>query len=322
MDSDAPASALTEEYQAMRHAVGGRLVRRDVLLLQGPDAVSYLQGQCSQEVESMSEGEARHALLLSPQGKLDALVRVVRTSGDAYLLDVDGGYGPAVRARLERFKLRVKVEIDDLDLPCLSLRGPDSALAAAQVPAAHRVDFSWNEVVGVDLFGPAAAVVPAHVRPAGPAAWEALRVEAGIPAMGREIDERTIAAEADLLDRCVSFTKGCYTGQELVARLDARGNKVARRLAGLVVEATSEPAPDGLDETGPIPDGTAVMETGGGAELGTVTSSAWSPVLGAVALAYLHRRLTPPAPVAMRTPGGTELAAEARPLPLVGGGRP
>lgn len=300
------------EYEALRHAVGGRLVRRDALRLRGPDAASYLQGQCSQDVESMALGATVDALVLEPQGKLDALVRVVRLEDDDYLLDVEGGWGRSLRARLERFKLRVKVEIEDVRLQCLALRGPEAAGAAAQVPAQHVARFDWNGVSGVDLFGPSMAV-PDGAATCGEGAWEALRVEAGIPAMGHELDGRTIAAEADLLERCVSFTKGCYTGQELVARLDARGNKVARHLVGLVVHAPSF-APGSLEGA------TTIAEGADGPEVGTVTSWARSPVLGTVALGYLHRRLQPPVAVTLRAPDGSSADAEARPLPLVGGG--
>jgi len=326
---------VADDYRALRHHVGGRLVPRDVLAVRGPDAVSYLQGQCSQDVAALSVGESADALLLGPQGKLDALVRVWRGDEDGFLLDVEGGWGAVVRERLERFKLRVKASVDTLELECLALRGPDAAGAAQGVAGDHPLAFSWNGVTGVDVFGRALSI-PNGIRACGTEAWEALRVEAGIPAMGSELDDRTIAAEADLLERCVSFTKGCYTGQELVARLDARGNKVSRHLVGFVVSGPPAEA-GGLEVPGghggaPLPAGTAVFpggaqdgedgEGGGSGEAregtaaGAITSSAWSPALGVVALGYLHRRVAPPAAVVLRTPGGQVVPAEARPLPL------
>ena len=164
------------------------------------------------------------------------------TDDDVFMVDVDGGNGAAVVARLARFKLRVKAEIEALPWHCVALRGPGAADTLAAVDATALppgtdlvAPFVWDGVTGVDLLGPAPET-PAGLRACGPAAWQSVRVEAGIPMMGAELDERTIAAEAGLLERCVSFTKGCYTGQELVARLDARGNKVARRLRGIVVE--------------------------------------------------------------------------------------
>ncbi len=149
----------------------------------------------------------------------------------------------------------------------------------------------------------------------GEAAWEALRIEAGVPVAGREVGEATIAAEVGLVERTVSFTKGCFTGQELVARLDARGTKVARRLCGLVVAGGS------CDTLPPL--GAAVSAASGGPEAGRLTSVAWSPGLdAAVGLTLLHRRIDATG-VQSRSPGRSDagsrhLAGEARPLPLVG----
>ena len=108
-----------------RAAPGGRCVPvpRDVVAVRGPDAEAYLQGQLSQDVEALSVGASADALLLEPDGKLSALLRVTRTDGQGFVLDVDGGYGQAVAARLRRFLLRSKVEIEPLAWRCLSLRG-------------------------------------------------------------------------------------------------------------------------------------------------------------------------------------------------------
>ena len=104
--------------------------------------------------------------------------------------------------------------------------------------------FEWNGWTGVDLLGPGRrrarpgrAALPAGVVRCGADAVEACRIVSGIPAMGTELTAKTIAAEAGLVERTVSFTKGCYTGQELVARIDARGSNVPRRLVGLVAPA-------------------------------------------------------------------------------------
>lgn len=317
--------SLSDEYQALRHGAGARLVARDVVVVGGPDAESYLQGQCSQDVAALATGASADSLLLSPQGKLDALVRVTRRTADIFLLDVEEGWGKVVRARLERFKLRVKAEIEYATMGCLSLRGPEAAVLADGVGAELVIGFSWNGLQGADVLGAAVgegtlAALAGAARPCGPAAWEAVRVEAGIPVMGAELDDRTIAAEAGLIERTVSFTKGCYTGQELVARLDARGNKVARRLAGLVLgEDEPSPLPGGLGSevaTAPVPGGCDVLHDDD-TVVGKVTSSAWSPVLGAVALTYLHRRVTPPAPLRVRLPDGRLVVAQGRDLPLL-----
>lgn len=300
------------DLDALERHVGALWLARDVVRVHGADATSYLQGQCSQDVETLDAGAAADALLLSPQGKIDALVRVVRVGDDDFLLDTEGGFGPAVVARLERFKLRVRVEVDPLPWRALALRGDRAdpavfggspgasggdGLGGRTAPGPEvtvAVPYSWNGVRGVDLLGPAPAV-PAGVRVCAPAALEVLRIKAGIPRAGAEIDERTIPAEVGLVGRCVSFTKGCYTGQELVARLDARGTNVARRLSRVVVDG---PAVHG--DAAALWHATVVVD---GADAGTVTSAALDPRDGTVtALAFLHRRVTPPCEVTLRSP--------------------
>ncbi|HVA04808.1 MAG TPA: glycine cleavage T C-terminal barrel domain-containing protein [Acidimicrobiales bacterium] len=310
-----------EDYRELRTGCGAVALDRDVLLVSGADAVEYLQGQLSQDVATLEVGDCADSLILTPQGKLDAFVRVTRIGAEELIVDVDAGFGAAVATRLNRFKLRVKVELEPLDWRCLALRGPDSpevssrASTGARPGTALSAAFSWNGVSGVDLLGEAPEI-PDGVRLCSVEAWESVRVEAGIPVMGAELDERTIAAEADLLDRSVSFTKGCYTGQELVARLDARGNRVARHLRGLVVTGI-EPDPRRF-----APGSEIILDA---KVVGTVTSSAWSPALGCpVALGYVHRTVTPPATVGLRDVGedgdDTDTAsmssAEVRTLPL------
>jgi folate-binding protein YgfZ len=300
-------AAFAGDYDALRHGAGAVPVPRDVVRVAGPDAASYLQGQVSQDLDGLVPGASVDALLLTPQGRLDALVRVGRIGDDEFTVDVDGGYGDAVAARLARFKLRVKVDIDPLPWRCVALRGPEVAVPFGSGPAGAVFRFSWNGVTGADILGEDPAAPPG-VRGCSHVAWETVRVEAGIPAMGSELDERTIAAEADLNDRAVSFTKGCYTGQELVARLDARGNRVARHLRGLVL------AGDGRDP-GVLLGAAVVAEE---RDVGVVTSAARSPALDAmVALAYVHRSVVAPSGATLRTAGeGVLLNAEVRDLPL------
>ena len=102
--------------------------------------------------------------------------------------------------------------------------------------------FEWGGFTGYDLLGPSPRR-PEPATPVGPAAYEAVRVEAGFPRHGSELDERTIPAEAGLVEATVSFTKGCYTGQELVARIDSRGSNVPRRLRGFILSGPARPGP-------------------------------------------------------------------------------
>lgn len=336
---------LREGYEALRHGLGAFHLARDVLRLSGPESVAYLQGQCSQDVAGLAVGGSTDALLLEPDGKLSALVRVVRIAEDGYLVDVDAGYGDVVAARLARFKLRSKVDMELLDWPCIALRGPGAGPAGSAGGAGttgggrssgtgvredgvYVVPVRWNGTEGVDLLGPEAeTAVPPGARWCGKEAWEAMRVEAGIPIMGRELDGRTIAAEAGLVERTVDFQKGCYTGQELIARLDARGSRVARRLCGVVLGAGADaPAEAEVAASMDVEHlvGSELVVPGTGKTVGAITSAAWCPgVGGPAALAYLHRSVEVPGMVQVlvaREPGDggvVPMSAEARPLPLV-----
>jgi folate-binding protein YgfZ len=324
-DRDADRAA---GYDALRSSAAVALIPRDVVKVSGPDAESYLQGQCSQDVASLAVRGSLESLLLSPQGKVDVYLRITRESADRFVLDTDGGSGPAMVARLERFRLRTKVEFELVDWVCAAVRGPEAAAGVIGRPELV-LPVSWVGLEGVDLLGPLPSEgirgwVAGPVIPCLPEAWEAARIEAGIPVNGRELHEGTIAAEVGLVDRTVSFTKGCFTGQELVARLDARGSKVARRLCGLVITDDAAWADTGLKALEGVDSlvGSAVFTADGEHEVGHLSSAAWSPGMGGVvALATLHRRVEPPEGVlvAWDPPGrdSRRLPAEARPLPLV-----
>jgi tRNA-modifying protein YgfZ len=315
---------LARSYALIREEVCALETTRDVVLVRGPDTRTWLQGQVSQDLETLTPGGSAETLVLSPQGKVDAYCRLTLLAEDAVLLDTESGQGEVVLERLRRFRLRVKAELELGSVRCLMVRGPGSAtsLASSGVrPGEVRglgsvaslddrwvvaVPFAWPGYAGFDVLGPAGSSggVDLDAPEGDAAAFEAARIEAGVPAMGRELTEKTIPQEAgSLVEHTVSFTKGCYTGQELVARLDARGGNVARRLRGVVLAA---PAP-------PDPAQESVLRSGD-REIGRLTSVAWSPGFAApVALAYVRRDVVPPA-VASVAPGGE--SAEIRELPL------
>jgi folate-binding protein YgfZ len=263
-------------------------------MVAGPDAATFLQGQLTQDVAGLAAGASSWSLIQAPAGRVDALVRVWRIDADTFALDTDGGYGETVVGRLARFRLRTKAYIARVDWPVIGVRGPRAAEA---VGSATALDASWPGLPGVDLVGEG-AVPPAGVAEVGPEAWEVARIEAGVPQMGSELTERTIPAEAGIVERTVSFTKGCFTGQELVARIDSRGSKVPRNLRGLR-------APQ-LLEAGAV----LVAE---GKEVCWVTSAARSPVSGWVGLGYVARAVGVPAVL-----DGGGFAVDVAQLPLVG----
>lgn len=310
------AERYLRDYRSLRHGAGAVLAERDVLIVGGSDAESFLQGQLSQDVAALAPGQVAGSLLLHPDGKLHSALRVTRAAADCFICDLEAGTGEAARARLERFKLRVAVDLELRHLAMLAVRGPAAppvpaspaggAAAAAEngsgpvVVAAVR----WGSVGGWDMVA-REVVPPPEVLVCDAAALEAVRIEAGVPAADQELTDGLIPAESGIVADTVSFTKGCFVGQELVARIDSRGGNTPRRLRGLVLGDDVLPAP-----------GAALRGTDG-TPIGRVTSSAYSPLLGAgVALAYVHRRVEPPAP-ALVDDGGSGLTCEIRTLPLV-----
>lgn len=295
----------TEEALALRQGLGALdPLPRDFVRAAGPDAVSFLQGQLSQDVAGVAVGGSAFSLLLQPQGKVEAFLRLTRTAEDEVVLDTDAGWGEAVLARLDRFKLRVRCQLEPLDWRCIAVRGSGTIDVSTPSGGTWRVLAETPGVPGFDLFGPDPAV-PDGALLVGADAYDALRIEAGVPRMGAELDDTTIPAATGLVERSVSFTKGCYTGQELVARIDSRGGKVPRRLRGVVVAA------DIVPPTGAV----VVVE---GKDAGVLTSVAESLTRRApVALAYVRRDVDPPTDAVLRWDGG-EVAARVEALPLVG----
>jgi folate-binding protein YgfZ len=286
----------------LRSTAGAIAVERDVVVVSGPESIAFLQGQLSQDVEALGVGGSAWSLLLQPTGKVDAWLRVTRTGDEALALDVDAGYGGAVLARLQRFLLRTKAELEPGTWRGWALRGPGIEAREAVAADVLALPAGWPGVPGVDLLGSDVAA-PAGVPEAPTGALEALRIECGVPAMGAELTDATIPAEAGqwLIDESVSFTKGCYTGQELVARIDSRGGNVPRPVRGLLLGG------DGV--------GAGASVRTAGRDVGVVTSVAESAALGAIALAPIARTVDVGAVVEV-TAGDRPVAATVAALPL------
>lgn len=235
----------------------------------GPDARTYLHSQVSQELRDLPSGAARWTFVLEPTGKVDALARITCVDDDTFVVDTDAGWGDALSARLARFKIRVKAEIEPIAWSCVAVRGTDGVDA----PDGALVVIAWPGD-GIDLIGPG-ITVPDGLDPLSADDYERLRIEAKWPAMGAEITDATIPGETDVLSAAVSFTKGCYPGQELVERIDSRGGNVARHVR--VVRAGSST---------PLTIGDELLLDG--KPVGQVTSSA-----GDVALAVVARAAQP-----------------------------
>jgi folate-binding protein YgfZ len=192
----------------------------------GPDAEDYLQRMLSNDVEALATGEACDALLLTPKARVIAPLVVYRRAADDFLLLTEPELGERVRAELTRMRLAAKAEIDVEQHASTLVFGqrPDGGIRNTEYGRE-----AW-EVLDADVVGDRV--------PAGE--LERMRIEARTPRFGREIDDRVLPAEAGLVERAVSMTKGCYPGQEPIARQHYRG-KVNRMLRVLDIEGDAEP---------------------------------------------------------------------------------
>ena len=287
--------------------VGGR----DVVAVTGPDAGSWLQGQLSQDLSGLAPGGSCQALLLAPQGHMVAVLSVGRQAPDRFLLLVDGGHGEAVVERLRRFRLRVKAEVELESRSVVCLRGPGAAAAAEASGGIAAIDAGWGAVGAADVVLEGAGGSGLGL-PGGPAtgdrgAYEALRIVAGVPLMGREVDAKTIPHSLGaVIERAVSFTKGCYTGQELVARMDARGANVPRSLVAVVAPAGGLAVGDEIFAgTTPVATVTSAGAVPGGPEVGLafVKRGTAVPGAGSAGEAGAREILIEPLPVSRLLPG-------------------
>jgi folate-binding protein YgfZ len=284
---------------------------RGLVVVDGEEATSFLQSLVSQDLDPVADGAGVHSLLLQPQGKLVVDFRALRVGG-AWELDCEAGFGTLLAETLGRYRIRVKAEITDRSdvTEMLSLRGPDAddvvrdlvGVAPEPAPYAHAaagdmrvVRVAESGFDGVDVLGPAHALDAVRWPELDPAGFEAARVAHGIPRLGVDIDDSTIAQEAFLERDAVSFTKGCFLGQELVCRIDTRGH-VNRFLRSVRYDARVAP-PVGADVIA------------GEKVVGTLTSVAPVAVDGSgAALGTVRREVEPPADVTIRWSGGETTA--------------
>jgi folate-binding protein YgfZ len=291
---------------------------RGFVVVTGPDALSFLQALVSADLDELADGDGVHCLLLTPQGKLDVDFRLLRV-GDTAWLDCDPGLGAQLAASLLRFRIRVKAEVVDRsdEFGMLSFVGaPADDALADQTPADHApADLHAHRPVGQpdahdlrvvrtpwgwDLIGPRSEIAretsrlaDSRWRQVGGTAYEAWRIERGIAVQPFDLDAATIPQEAFLERDAVSFTKGCFLGQELVCRIDSRGhvNRFLRRFTG-------------IDGDWPVRGANVVVD---GKVVGVLTSVA--PVdVPTGALGYVRREVDPPAEVELVWSGGSARA--------------
>jgi folate-binding protein YgfZ len=300
----------TADYELLTRDVGR--VDRDLrakLLVSGDGAAEFLQGQLTNDVEGLALGTGCYAALLSHKGKLRADMRVLR--GDRWIwLDSEAGSRELLLQTLERYSLGRDVRLEDVtdERSITSLVGPRSREALDGAPPHEEHGFVQGELglyvttdLGIDVICDASDAEGVRdalgVDTVSEEAVECLRVESGRPRFGLDMDEETIPEEAGLNERAVSFTKGCYVGQETVARLHYKG-RPNRQLRGLRL---SEPT-EGGDEVWL-----------GEKVVGRVGSSCVSPAHGPIALALIRREAEPGTQVAVGAHGAS---AEVVALPF------
>jgi tRNA-modifying protein YgfZ len=242
---------------------------REFVRVAGPDAADYLQRMVSNDVEALQAGEACPALLLTAKARVIAPLVVLRRADEDFLLLTDPGLGEVVRSHLTRMRLRARCEIEPEQHEAMLVFGGDSGFATDWPGAREVLDAGLEPTLSEEEL-------------------ELRRIEGGVPRWEREIDDRILPAEAGLDETHVSFSKGCYPGQEPVARLHYRGHP-NRRLR--VVE---------LDE---IPEYDAPL-LHDGREVGRVTSAARREDGSVVALAYVRTEVPDDAPLALAARAG------------------
>jgi folate-binding protein YgfZ len=325
------------EYQAARETAAlFPLTWRGALRFVGPDRRTWLHGQVSNEVNGLPDGSWNEATVLNIQGHMVAMLRVLALP-DALLADLPAAIAAPTAAHLDRYLIMERVEIEDAsnELRLLSVQGPRAAEAVRAATGVAAAEVAPHTLVteegpggaplivaratetgesGFDLYV-AAEVAPliwdqlrAAVRGVGgrAAGWEALntlRVEAGIPWWGHELDSSIVPLEARL-ERAISLNKGCYVGQEIIARIDARG-RVNNLLGGLRLTGDVLPEP-----------GSEIHSEE--RKIGRVTTAVHSPAVGGpIALAFLRREWTEPGRTVWVESGGERAPATTQALPFV-----
>ena len=330
---------LSEQYRALKEqAVIGAVAPRSPIAVRGNDRASYLHGLLTNDIRALTPGTGCYASWLTPHGRMLTDLHVFELD-DMILLDVPAELASATLQRLDRSLFSEDVQLSDLSQSLIPvwIHGPGAAAVVRQVLTAAPTVGSWADYQNGTIEWGGSPVVLARVNQLGipgfcmyvqsahevnmrreleaagashadPEALEAARVEAGYPLFGVDMTEDTIPLEAGIEDRAISFTKGCYVGQEVIIRVVHRGHgRVARKLVALRVD-------------GGVPSRGAKILSGE-RDIGWVTSAASSPRLGAIALGYVHRDFVSPGThVEIELPPG-RIAAVVSERPISPGAR-
>jgi folate-binding protein YgfZ len=318
---------------------------RGRILVSGSEAVQFLNGLITNDMKTLAEGRWMPAAFPNVQGRLIASVRVIRLRDEGagrnvsptFLIDTEAATRDLVLKTIERFTLAGDFQVTDVtnQTAHISIQGTNAALVVSEVVGGEAATFqstgakqiSWQRIDsscevtilrathtgqdGFDLILEAAkaselwdALYAAGARPVGYDALEMLRIEAGIPRYIIDMDETNVVTEA-ALDHAVSYTKGCYVGQEIIARIKYRGH-VAKKLSGInfgrAVKVEAGATIKSLDDK----------------EIGRITSSTYSPHLGStIAMGYLKYDYLAPQTQVRVTSGQDDIEAQVVEIPFV-----
>jgi folate-binding protein YgfZ len=324
------------EYSAVRDGGAGLvdLSSRGRILVSGSEAVMFLNGLITNDIKSLPMNSWMPAAFANVQGRLLAAVRIIHRD-DGFLIDTEDSTREAVMKLIERFTLAGDFKVADLtdETAELSVQGAAAAEVLAKVVGAKAAELERQKSSTLDFAGAAVtlirathtaedgfdvvvnhddlaalhdALTNAGARAISEETFETLRIEAGVPRYGIDMDETNVVTETNL-DDAVSFTKGCYVGQEIVIRIKHRGH-VAKKLTGIILQDAN------------IVPRSATISAADGKEIGRITSSAFSPKLNrAIALGYVkYDYLTPGTAIKVST-AERELDGAATELPFVRG---
>jgi len=296
---------MNEEYEIVRDGGAGLidLSSRGRIRVSGSEATMFLNGLITNDIKALAENRWMLAAFPTVQGRLIGAVRVVRGNGAAFLIDTDAESHEAVLKSVARFTLAGDFHVSDVtaETALMTVQGKRAADVMEKVfensftdlPRNGLIETDWQNASitiihathtaedGFDLVIDSAhaaalrqSLIDAGAQPVGEDALEILRVEAGIARYGRDMDESNIVTETNL-DDAVSYTKGCYLGQEIIVRIKHRGH-VAKKLTGLRFETDQRVEPG------------TIIKSADNSEIGRVTSTALSPRVGSIGLGYVR----------------------------------
>jgi folate-binding protein YgfZ len=324
-----------DEAAVRSGAAIGSISPRAQIAVAGADRATYLQGLLTNDIPALAEGSGCYAAWLTPQGRMLTDMHVLQSAA-MLLLDVPAAQADATLARLDQFLFSEDVRIESLAeaMTGVWVHGPQAASVISNVVSGlsrtalgEWLDYQHTtatfegepvSVARIDQLGVpgycvflasateerfVAAAVSAGARVVAPDALHAARVESGYPLFGIDMTDDTIPLEAGIEQRAISFSKGCFVGQEVVIRVLHRGGgRVAKRLVGFKLTTTADGQSVGRHFKG-------AKVFSGERDIGFLTSVAVSPTLGPIALGYVHRNFTS---------AGTAVQVDGHPATVVG----